>query len=239
MPRIARSLHVTWLLACLPAAPLLAQSLPPPQNVLALNASASAEVPNDTLTVLLSARREGADPQQVQQALKQALDAALAEARKSAKPGQVEVRTGNFALYPRYAPKGGVNGWQGTAELVVEGKDIGTIAQLAGKLPTMTVQHMAWGLSKEAREKVEGEVTAQAIGRFRNRAAEVSRQFGYAGYTIREVNVSGSEPGPVPVSMRMRTMAQAADSAVEAVPVEPGKGMVTVSVNGSVQMTSK
>jgi hypothetical protein len=34
-------------------------------------------------------------------------------------------------------------------------------------------------------------------------------------------------------------MAQAADSAVEAVPVEPGKGMVTVSVNGSVQMTTK
>jgi predicted secreted protein len=237
MPRIARSLRVSWLLACLPAAPLLAQSLPPPQNVLSLNASASAEVPNDTLTVLLSARREGADPQQVQQALKQALDAALVEARKSAKPGQVEVRTGNFSLYPRYAPKGGVNGWQGSAELVVEGKDIGTIAQLAGKLPTMTVQHMAWGLSKEAREKVEGEVTAQAIGRFRNRAAEVSRQFGYAGYSIREVNVSGSEPGPVP--MRMRTMAQAADSVAEAVPVEPGKGTVTVSVNGSVQMTTK
>jgi predicted secreted protein len=239
MLRIARSLHVSWLLAGLPAAPLLAQGLPPPQNVLALNASASAEVPNDTLTVLLSARREGSDPQQVQQALKQALDTALVEARKSAKPGQVEVRTGNFALYPRYAPKGGVNGWQGTAELVVEGKDIGTIAQLAGKLPTMTVQHMAWGLSKEAREKVEGEVTAQAIGRFRNRAAEVSRQFGYAGYTIREVNVSGSEPGPVPMPMRMRTMAQAADSVAEAVPVEPGKGTVTVSVNGSVQMTTK
>lgn len=239
MPRIARSLAVTLVLACLPAAPLLAQVLPPPQNVLALNATASAEVPNDTLTVLLAARREGADAQQVQQALKQALDAALTEARKSAKPGQVEVRTGNFALYPRYAPKGGgISGWQGTAELIVEGKDIATIAQLAGRLPTMTVQHMAWGMSKEAREKVEGEVAAQAIARFRSKAADMSRQFGFGGYTIREVSVSGSEPGP-PMPMRVRTMAQAADAAVEAVPVEPGKGTVAVNVNGSVQMSAK
>ena len=64
--------------------------------MLSLSASASLEVPNDMLTVLLATRREGSDAQQVQQALKQALDAALTEARKSAKPGQVEVRTGNF-----------------------------------------------------------------------------------------------------------------------------------------------
>jgi predicted secreted protein len=238
MFRFARSLRVTLLLACLPAAPLLAQSLPPPQNVVSLNAAASTEVPNDTLSVLLTARREGSEAQQVQQALKQALDAALGEARKSAKPGQVEVRTGNFALYPRYTPKGGVNGWQGTAELVVEGKDIATIAQLAGSLKTMTVQHMAWGLSKEAREKVEAEVTAQAIGRFKARAAEVSRQFGFGGYTVREVSVSGGESAPVPMP-RMRTAMVADAAAPEGVPVEPGKGTVAVSVNGSVQMTPK
>lgn len=239
MPRIAHSLPLILVLACLPMAPLLAQGLPPsqvpPQNVLSLAAAASTEVPNDTLTVLLSARKEGSDAQQVQNALKQALDAALNEARKAAKPGQVDVRTGNFALYPRYAPKGGVNGWQGSAELVIEGKDIATIAQLAGRLPTMTVQHMAWGLSKEAREKVEAEVTAQAIGRFKARAAEMSRQFGFGGYTVREVNVSGGDAAPVPMP-RMRAAMVADAAAAEALPVEPGKGTVAVSVNGSVQM---
>jgi predicted secreted protein len=239
MPCIVRSLAVAAALSALPALPLMAQGLPPPQNVLSLSASASTEVPNDTLTVLLSARREGADAQQVQQGLKQALDAALAEARKAARPGQVEVRTGNFALYPRHAPKGGVSGWQGTAELVLEGRDIATIAQLAGKLPTMTVQQMAWSLSKEAREKLEAEVTAQAIGRFRARAAEMSRQFGFAGYTMREVNVSGGDAAPVPMQQRMRAAMVTDAGAPEGVPVEPGKGTVAVSVNGTVQMAPK
>jgi hypothetical protein len=38
----------------------------------------------------------------VQTQLKAALDAALAEAKKSAQPGQLDVRTGNFSLSPRY-----------------------------------------------------------------------------------------------------------------------------------------
>jgi predicted secreted protein len=239
MSRFARSLRVTLLLACLPATPLLAQGLPPPQGVLSLNASASAEVPNDTLSVILSARRDGPDAQAVQQALKQALDTALGEARKSARPGQVEVRTGNFSLYPRYAPKGGINGWQGTAELIIEGKDITTIAQLAGRLPTMTVQRLGWGLSKEAREKVEGEVAAQAVARFRSKAGELSRHFGYGGYTVREVNVAGNEMGPGPVPMMARAAMAQQEAADSALPVEPGKGTVMVNVSGSVQMTSK
>jgi predicted secreted protein len=128
----------------------------------------------------------------VQSQLKQALDAALAEARKAARPGQLEVQTGNFSLYPRYAAKGGINGWQGSAELVVEGKDMPAIGQLTGRIGTMTIARVGYGLSRELREKVEGEVTAQAIARFRARAADYAKQFGYAGYLMREVSVGGS-----------------------------------------------
>ena len=49
----------------------------------------------------MTTTREGQDAATVQSQLKQALDAALAEARKAARPGQVEVQTGNFSLYPR------------------------------------------------------------------------------------------------------------------------------------------
>jgi predicted secreted protein len=121
---------------------------------------------------------------------------------------------------------------------VLEGKDIATIAQLAGRLPTMVVQQMAWGLSKQAREKVEADVTAQAIGRFRARAEEMSRQFGFGGYTVREVSVSGGDASPVPMP-RMRAARAAEAAPADSVPVEPGKGMVMVNVQGSVQMAPK
>lgn len=230
-------LRSTLLLAAL-AGPAFAQAdtnPPQPQGVVALNASATVEVTKDWLAVTFSTTREGADAAAVQSQLKQALDAALAEAKKAAKPGQVEVQTGNFSLYPRYSPKGGIGGWQGSAELIVEGRDMAAIGALTGRITTLTIARVGYGLSRELREKVEGEVTAQAITRFRAKAADVSKQFGYAGYTIREVSVNADAPvmmAAAPV-LRAKAMAAATD---ESLPVEAGKGTVTVNVNGTVQM---
>ena len=64
-----------------------ADTAPPTANVLSLSATASAEVTNDVLSITFSTQREGADPAAVQAQLTQALNAALAEARKTANPG--------------------------------------------------------------------------------------------------------------------------------------------------------
>ncbi len=207
---------------------------PPPSGVVSLSSSASVEVAKDLMSVTLSTTREGQDAAVVQSGLKQALDTALAEARKAAKPGQVEVQTGNFSLYPRYTNKGVISGWQGTAELVVEGRDMPAIGQLMGRINTLTIGRVVYNLSREQREKAEGDVAAQAIARFRAKAADYAKQFGYASYAIREVGVNPGEQMPVqPPVFRARAMASASD---EALPVEAGKAVVTVSVSGTVQL---
>lgn len=209
-----------------------------PQNVVNLSASASMEVPKDQLTLVFSTTREGADAAQVQSQLKQALDAALAEARKAARPGQVDVQTGNFSLYPRYNAKGSTSGWHGTAELVVEGRDMPAISQLAGRIQTLTVARTSFGLSREAREKVDAEVSAQAIARFKIKAEQVARQFGFAGWGLREVTVQGTDqPGPVPM-LRAQAM-RAAGAPDESLPIEAGKTSVTATVSGSVQLSAR
>jgi predicted secreted protein len=210
-----------------------AQAVSPPQGVLTLAASASVEVPRDMLGITFSATRDASDAGTVQTALKQALDAALAEARKSAKPGQVDVQAGNFSIHPRYNAKGAITGWMGTAEMAVEGRDIAGIAQLAGRIPTMTIARVGYALSKQAREKVEAEVVAQAIARYRAKAEATAKEFGYTGYAIREVNVTTDEPHPMPMAMMRRA---AMDAAQEALPTEPGRGTVSATVSGSVQM---
>ena len=209
-----------------------------PQNVVLLSASATVEVPKDQLTVVFSTTREGSDAAVVQAQLKQALDTALAEARKAAKPGQLDVQTGNFSLYPRYAPKGGSNGWQGSAELVVDGKDMPAISQLAGRIQTLTIARTSFGLSREGRDKVEAEVTAQAIARFKAKAEQVARQFGFGGWSLREVQVQGSDMTPGPPVMRAQAM-RAPGAADEALPVEAGKAAVTATVSGSVQLSPR
>jgi predicted secreted protein len=214
---------------------LPAQTLPPPQNVLQLQATGTVEVQQDLLMLNLTTAREGADPTVVQTQLKTALDAALAEARKNAQPGQMDVRTGNFALYPRHNREGRISGWTGTAELVLEGRDFARITQTAGRIQTMTLGGVNFGLSREQRARVESEAQAIAIDRFKAKAAELAKGFGFGGYTLREVSVNTNEPGFQP-RMRMAAQEGRLASTEAAVPVEPGKSAVVVMVSGSVQL---
>jgi predicted secreted protein len=208
--------------------------LPAPSGVLSLSATATIEVPRDLMSVVFTVTRDGTDSGAVQTQIKQALDAALAEARRVAKPGQVDVQTGGFSLSPRYSQKGVINGWQGTAELRVEGRDMPAIATLAGKINTMTVNRVEYGIARETREKLEQEAAAQAIAAFRAKAASASKLFGYADYTVREVNVSTNEQVPMPYRGEAVMAMKSADAAP--LPVEAGKGIVTAVVNGAVQM---
>jgi predicted secreted protein len=206
-----------------------------PEGVVSLGSSATVQVPNDWIVVEFSTSKEGTDANAVQAALKEALAAALAQARQVAKPdGHVEVQGGGFSLQPRFNAKGVVNGWAGTTSLVVQGRDMVTIADLAGRVQTMTVGSLEYSVSREAREKVEGEVTAQAIARFRAKAADYAKAFGYAGFAIRDVNVNvdNGQPPPRPYAMTSLAVSRASD----ALPVEAGSGAVTANVNGSVQL---
>jgi predicted secreted protein len=211
---------------------------PAPQDVLSLSASASTEVTRDVMNLVLSTTREGSDAQAVQAELSKALQAALAEARKLARPGQVDVSTGNFSLFPRYAQnpqrggKAGITGWQGTAELHVDGRDAQAISQLVARIDTLSVARVGFSLSREAREQVEEQVTAEAITRFRGRAEAYARQFGFKSVSVREVQVNSNDQMPPMMMKDMRSMAASA----EALPVEAGKATVTATVNGSVQM---
>jgi predicted secreted protein len=225
-----------WLLVTL-ASTAVAQSNPPvpPQNVIQLAANGSVEVQQDLLTISMSTTREGADATAIQTQLKTALDGALTEAKKAAQPGLLDVRTGNFSLYPRYGRDGKITAWQGTTELVLEGRDFARISATAGKIQTLTMGQVSFGLSREQRLKVEADAQNQAIERFKVRAADIAKSFGFAAYTLREVAVNTGDQGYVP---RPRMMAMEAKSSMSdaAVPVEAGKATVTVTVSGSVQL---
>jgi predicted secreted protein len=207
----------------------------PLQNVAQLSANGSVEVQQDLLSISMSTTRDGVDGAAVQTQLKQALDTALALAKQAAAPGQMDVRTGNFSLYPRYGKDGKINGWQGATELVLEGKDFPRITSTAGKIQTLTMAGVSFALSREQRAKVEGEAQTLAIERFRVKAGEIAKNFGFSSYSLREVSINSNDQGYTP---RPRAMAMQAksDMAESSIPVEAGKSTVLVTVSGSVQM---
>lgn len=222
------------LWAVVPAA-LAQPAAPAPHNVVQLSATAAVEARQDLLSVTLRTSRDGSEPLLVQEQLKAVLEAGLAEARGAARPGAMEVRSGNFSLVPRQGRDGRISGWQGTAEMVLSGSDFERIASTAGRIQGLTVAGVAFGLSREQRERLETQAQAQGIERFRARAGEVARAFGFTAYTLREVHVSSQELG-TPPRPRFMTL-EARGSAAEApLPLEAGQATVQVTVSGSVQL---
>ncbi len=209
----------------------------PPRNVVQLAASASVQVQQDLLVLTLSATQDGEDAARLQAQLQRLLDAALAEARRSASPGQVQARSGDFGIHPRYGKEGRINGWQGRAQLLLSGRDFAGITALAGRVQGMAISQVAFDLSPAARQQAESQAQSEAIEAFKARAGALARGFGFAGYTLREVSVSSHEnsPGPRPRMLAMAAKA-AAPEADMALPVEAGKTQVEVTLSGSVQM---
>lgn len=216
-----------------------AQTLPTgntPANVAQLSAEGSVEVHQDVLRITLNTTRQGADAHAVQGQLKQAMDAALQVARPQAHADAMDVETGNFSLYPNRDRNGKITHWQGSAEMVLTGKDLARVSTVAGKIGTLTIADVGFDISKDLRRKTEEKAQALAIADFRAKAETIAHQFGFGSYSLREVTVSadGNYAGGAPRPLAMKAAVRAMEDAP--LPVEPGRSTVRVTVNGSVQL---
>ena len=206
-----------------------------PHQVLHLSASAQTEVPQDWLVMSLSVQKEGWQAPAVQKQLNATLSSALAVATPMAKPGVLEVRTGEMNVSARYGRDGKISGWVGSAQLVLQGRDAEQMATLAGRLQDLTVSQIDWRLSPEQKSAAEARVQAEAVAHFQSKAQSLTKQFGFAAYTLREVRISAQEASDGIVMPRM-AMAQMDAPAPMPVPAVAGKSRVVVNVSGSIQL---
>ena len=223
------ALSLSSLMALSPAAS--AQGNPAAtEQVLTFSASARQEVSQDWLTVVARAQFEGKDPAAVQAQLNAIVQAALA--RLQPLPDQIEVRSAQFGIYPRHDAQGRLTAWQGQADLVIEGRDFAQVGQLAAGLARMTVTQASFSLSRQARQQLEAQVQSQAVQSFRQRAQALARDFGFSGYSLRQVSVSSVER-PEPVMQPRMLMAEAA-AAPASLALAAGKEDVRITVSGSI-----
>lgn len=204
-----------------------------PARRVALSASSQVQVPQDVLTLTLQATNQGYEAASVQNQLKSALDAALLMLQKDAKPGLMEVRSGQFGLSPRYDRDGRITAWQGRAEWVLEGTDVARIAAAAGRVQNMHVSQMGFALTLAQRQLAQDKAQGQAIALFRQRASEIAKGFGASGYVVDDVHIGFDDGVPPP---RASMMLARVVNDTTAIPVEAGTTTVTVSVSGSVKL---
>lgn len=206
-----------------------------PHQVLHLSASAQTDVAQDWLVINLSTQKEGLHAPAVQKQLNAVLSSALAMATPMTKPGGLEVKTGEMNVSPRYGRDGKINGWMGSAQVTLQGRDVEQLTTLAGRLQELTVSQIDWRLSPEQKAAAEARIQAEAVERFQSKAQSLTKQFGFAAYTLREVRVSAQEAGEGVVMPRM-AMAVAMDAAPAPVPTAAGKSRVVVNISGSIAL---
>lgn len=233
---------LTWMMALAgpvmpvwaqnPSAPLMPQvTQMAPLQVLHLSASAQTEVPQDWLVMTLAVQREGLQAPAVQKQLNAVLSAALAVASPLAKPGALDVSTGEMNVSPRYGREGKISGWMGAAQLVLQGRDAVQIATLAARLQDLTVAHIDWRLSPEQKGEAEARIQAEAVSAFQRKAQTLTQQFGFAAYTIKEVRVNTQEAAEG--SFMPRLAMASMDAASAPVATKAGTSRVVVNITGS------
>jgi predicted secreted protein len=228
----AAVLAFVFFATCATAQPMMQP--PPFYNVVTLEASATAEVPADTLTATLFTEEQGPDPGQLAAKVNARIEEALAKAKSEPK---VEARSGNYQTTPVYDRSNQITGWRIRADVVLESRDFKAIGALVGQLqPTLKLWSLTFSLSRRAREAVEATLTNEALGRFQEKARAIAKTLGFPGHTLSQISVRAEGPvQPVPMFRTAAAgMAEGMPPPPGPVPVEPGKGTVTVVVSGSV-----
>ncbi|WP_019936857.1 SIMPL domain-containing protein [Bordetella sp. FB-8] len=196
-----------------------------------LQATASAEVPLDTVRITLAAETEA----QSQAAASQQLAVLLATATKQAQDAAgITSHTGNYGIWPSRDHAGKINGWHGRGEIVLQSRDFAAASALATRMNSdVAISNIVFVLSRQARQAQEHKLVRQVAQAFRARALEAAKAFGFSGYRIAQLDMSGAgavppAPHPVPM-MRMAAKADEVDA-----PLQGGNVVVSVSVSGTI-----
>lgn len=203
--------------------------LDPP--VLSLVASASREVPNDRLVVVLFAEREGGDSATAQAAVQALLGPALESLRRADPP--LEFESGSWRAWPVNVD-GRIRNWRARASVRIEGAPSEAYASLVAQLSgTLAIESLRHELSRSARERAEGELLAQAATRFQDKAQAAARALGFRDATIRAVSLNQAQSGS-PVPMARAGLSASAMAGGTPIPTAEGTTTVMVSLEGSV-----
>ena len=201
-------------------------------NLVNLSAQAEREVANDTITVVLAADAEGADPA----ALADGVNRAMRDALKLAESYRnVKARSLNYQTYPIY-DKQLITRWRVRQELRIESRDFAQATELVGKLQsaTLVVSSLSVGLSPEARKLAENTLIVEALAAFHERAAIVRDAQKAKGYRLKDLQISSG--GGVQPRMYAAQRGGVASASVAAPAVEPGASTIQVNISGNVQL---
>ncbi len=194
--------------------------------------SATKEVDNDTLVVVMYHERNGQHPTSMADDVNRTIAWAVELARQA---GGIKVQTLQYRQEPVYRNQS-ISSWRVRQSIRLESNDVTTLSRLVGALQErLSVASLRYTISPEVRRNVEDELITLALGRFGRRGKLIADELGRSDYRIVAMDVTTSGGSPAPVRMRA-VAAMAESSSVTAPTLEPGVQSVTVQVSGTIEL---
>jgi len=199
----------------------------PAGPAVSVTASATTSVANDRMFAWLRAEVDNADPARAAAEVNARIGKAIARAKGT--PG-VDVKTSGYSSY-QITDKTQTR-WRVQQSVSLESADFAALAALLTRLQAddaLVMSGMSFGVSADARRKVEDALTQEAIKGWQARAQNASKALGFDAWRVGHVNVMSGEPPMRPQPMMRMAAGGAGGAPVNA---EGGNTDITVTVRG-------
>jgi predicted secreted protein len=205
-------------------------------NQISVHAEVNQEVARDLMNVTLYTEAQDTDPAKLAAQITETVNKGLAQARQVK---DVTIRQGNRNSYPIYDDKGQkITGWRERAELRLESADFAALSKLTGELlGELKMAGMDFSIATPTRKASEDALLKDAVTAFKARAQLVTDALGGSGYKL--VNLNFNTSGfPQPYLRGPVMMMKAARSDAAPTPdVEAGTSQVSVTADGTIEVT--
>ena len=212
-----------------------AQAEPTGYDQLSFQSEVKEEVANDEVRASLYKKAQANDAKTLATTLNTSINKALAIAKRYP---SVTVSTGQQSTYPRYDKNDKIIGWTGQANIDIKSTDFAATSQLIADLQTILVMdNLNFGVSAIKKDALEQKLMTDASRAFQQQAKNLTRAWDARGYRVVTVNLNTGNNYPRPMYASMEMRATSADASVPSQNFESGNSTISVTANGTIELT--
>ena len=212
-----------------------AHAEPTGYDQLSFQAEVKEEIQNDEVRASLYKKAQAADAKTLATTLNTSINNAMKIAKRYP---NVTVTTGQQRTYPRYDKNDKIIGWTGLANIDLKSKDFAATSQLIADLQeTLVMDNLNFGVSDVKKDALEQKLMTEASRAFQQQAKNLTRAWDARGYRVVTVNLNTGSNYPRPMYSAMSMKAASADESVPSQSFESGESTISVTANGTIELT--
>ena len=193
------------------------------------------EVQNDEVRATMYKKAQASDAKTLATTLNTSINNAMKIAKRYP---SVTVSTGQQRTYPRYDKNDKIIGWTGQANIDLKSTDFAATSQLIADLQqTLVMENLNFGVSDAKKDALEQKLMTDASRAFQQQAKNLTRAWDARGYRVLTVNLNTNNNNYPRPMYSMRAESAAMDSAVPSQNFESGNSTISVTANGTIELS--